>query len=254
MRIKIPNVVYGALRVEVERDMGLSDVFKRGTSLNGNGGLLRPTDAYPTVQAKWDKFFEQKWVELGTGAYWDWVGVAVPQPVPQPNPQPSIPGFVDRLSELQDPPEKQYPTKPNDLKETNPKDYAGSSKVMFSCLPWRVLHRVALALTEGMFKYGRHNYRGCGVRASVYFDAVVARHISDWWEGVDIDPDSGLHHLDKAIAGLMVVRDSMLCGNFIDDRPPAQPIDFNELNAKHCALREQHKDKNPRHYTIQDEV
>lgn len=143
---------------------------------------------------------------------------------------------------------------PPDQKESNPKDFAGLRKIMLSVLPWRVLHWVALALSEGMWKYGRHNYRNCGVRASVYFDAVVARHLSDWWEGTDIDPDSGLHHVDKAIAGLLVMRDSMLCGNFIDDRPPAQPIDFEELNAHHLRLQAMHTDKNPKHYTIQDNI
>ena len=146
------------------------------------------------------------------------------------------------------------PGRPSATKESNPKDFAGLRKIMFSVLPWRVLHWVALALSEGMWKYGRHNYRKCGVRASVYFDAVVARHLSDWWEGTDIDPDSGLHHVDKAIAGLLVMRDSMLCGNFIDDRPPAQPIDFAELNAHHLRLQVMHADKNPKHYTIQDNI
>lgn len=137
-----------------------------------------------------------------------------------------------------------------DRKDTNPKDAIGIRKIAFSVLPWRVLHRVALAMMEGAAKYGRHNYRKSGVRASVYFDAVVARHLSDWWEGTDIDPDSGLHHVDKAIAGLMVMRDSMLSGNFVDDRPPSCPIDFEEMNALAAGLLDKHSDKHPTHYTI----
>lgn len=137
-----------------------------------------------------------------------------------------------------------------DRKDTNPKDAIGIRKIAFSVLPWRVLHRVALAMMEGAAKYGRHNYRVSGVRASVYFDAVVARHLSDWWEGTDIDPDSGLHHVDKAIAGLMVMRDSMLSGNFVDDRPPACPIDFEALNLQAAGLLDRHADKHPTHYTI----
>ena len=88
-------------------------------------------------------------------------------------------------------------------KQTNPKDAVGIRKILFSVLPMRVLWRVALAMLEGALKYGRHNYRIAGVRASVYFDAVVARHLTLWWEGEDIDPDSGLSHVDKAIAGLI---------------------------------------------------
>lgn len=144
------------------------------------------------------------------------------------------------------------PNRIPDQKATNPKDAIGIRKLAFSVLPWRVLCRVALAMMEGAAKYGRHNYRVAGVRASVYFDAVVGRHLTDWWEGTDIDPDSGLHHVDKAIAGLMVMRDSMLQGNFTDDRPPRGDVDMAELNTLAAAILDQHKDKNPKHCTIED--
>ena len=139
-------------------------------------------------------------------------------------------------------------------KPTNPKDAIGVRKMPFSVLPWRVLCGVALAMLEGACKYGRHNYRAAGARASVYFDAVVARHLTDWWEGVDIDPDSGLHHIDKAIAGLMVLRDSMLEGNFVDDRPPRGSVDIGALNTRAAEIIDHHADKSPHHWTIGDEV
>jgi hypothetical protein len=139
-------------------------------------------------------------------------------------------------------------------KPTNPKDVVGIRKVAFSALPWRVLYRVALGMMEGALKYGRHNYRASGVRASVYFDATVGRHIGPWWEGEDIDPESGEHHIDKAIASLLVMRDSMLQGNFEDDRPPPGHIDLPELNARASALIDKHADKNPHHFTIKDSV
>lgn len=142
----------------------------------------------------------------------------------------------------------------SEFKATNPKDAVGIRKMAFSVLPWRVLCRVALAMMEGAAKYGRHNYRVSGVRASVYFDAVVGRHLTDWWEGTDIDPDSGLHHVDKAISGLMVMRDSMLQGNFVDDRPPSGEVDMAELNALAAKILDQHADKSPKHYTIEDDA
>lgn len=120
-------------------------------------------------------------------------------------------------------------------KPTNPKDAIGSTKTPFSTLSMRVIAEVGVAMLEGACKYGRHNYREAGVRASVYFDAVTARHLSAWWEGEDIDPDSGLSHVTKAISALVVLRDSMLAGNWIDDRPPkAEPgwlVALNELAA-----------------------
>lgn len=136
----------------------------------------------------------------------------------------------------------------------NPKDAVGSKKLSFAVLPWRVLHHVALAMLEGALKYGRHNYRAAGVRGSVYFDAVVGRHLSQWWEGEDIDADSGKHHIDKAIAGLMVMRDSMLQGNFVDDRPPRGKLNMPELNAEAAALIDRYGSVQPRHYTIADEL
>lgn len=107
-----------------------------------------------------------------------------------------------------------------DTKDTNPKDAVGVRKAPISTMPLRVLAGVGLALLEGARKYGRHNYRVAGARASVYLDAVIMGHLATWWEGEDIDPDSGLNHIDKAIAGLFVLRDSMLAGNWTDDRPP----------------------------------
>lgn len=105
------------------------------------------------------------------------------------------------------------------IKDSNPKDAVGIKKVPFSTVPARVMAEVGLALLEGARKYGRHNYRAIGVRASVYYDASL-RHLGAWWEGEDIDPDSGLSHITKAIAGLVVLKDSMEMGNWVDDRPP----------------------------------
>lgn len=106
-------------------------------------------------------------------------------------------------------------------KDSNPKEAFGSRKAGLSCISRQVMYEVGLAMLEGALKYGRHNYRVAGVRASTYYDAC-GRHMDAWWEGQDIDPDSGaqLHHVTKAIAGLTVVRDSMLAGNWTDDRPP----------------------------------
>lgn len=104
-------------------------------------------------------------------------------------------------------------------KETNPKDLLGIKKVPFSVISAPVLAELGLAMFEGARKYGRHNYRIAGVRGSVYYDACL-RHLMAWWEGEDIDSDSELNHITKAIACLVVLRDGMLLGNWVDDRPP----------------------------------
>lgn len=104
-------------------------------------------------------------------------------------------------------------------KPTNPKDMIGASKPPQAVVSQTVLMELGVAMLEGTCKYGRHNYRVAGVRASIYYDAA-RRHLDYWWEGEDIDPDSELSHVTKAIASLVVLRDSMLMDKFTDDRPP----------------------------------
>ena len=108
-------------------------------------------------------------------------------------------------------------------KPTNPKDAVGIRKPPASTLPQNVMAEVGVAMLEGALKYGRHNYRALGVRASVYYDATC-RHIDSWWEGEDIDPDSRLSHITKAITSLVVLRDAMMNGKMNDDRPPKRDV------------------------------
>ena len=106
-----------------------------------------------------------------------------------------------------------------DIKDTNPKDAVGTKKIPYNLIPANVLGEVALAFLEGARKYGAYNWRIAGVRASVYIDALD-RHLKAWVNGEDIDADSGLSHIVKAIACLVILRDSMSIGNMVDDRPP----------------------------------
>lgn len=136
-------------------------------------------------------------------------------------------------------------------KQTNPKDLIGARKAKFSVIPAGVLFDVGNAMTEGMVKYGRHNYRHAGIRASVYYDAAMG-HQADWWEGQDIDPESGLSHITKAIASLVVLRDAMLQGMMTDDRPPRSKVFKPDFSPTTAEIIDRHKDKNPRHFTIAD--
>jgi hypothetical protein len=110
-------------------------------------------------------------------------------------------------------------------KMSNPKDAVGIRKWrQFAAVPMTVIAEVGVALLEGARKYGRHNYRVAGVRASVYVDAAFG-HIVQWWEGEDIDSDSKLSHITKAIASLVVLRDAMIQDKLNDDRPPKAKLD-----------------------------
>lgn len=113
----------------------------------------------------------------------------------------------------------------------NPKEIAGKVKNSHSCVSQSVMAELGIAMMEGARKYGRHNYRVTDIVASTYYDAT-RRHLDAWWEGEDIDPDSGLHHIVKAIASLVVCRDGMIQKKLCDDRPPKTPPEFNEHIAK----------------------
>jgi len=127
------------------------------------------------------------------------------------------------------------------IKDTNPKDAVGVRKAPISTVSNGVMLELGLAMLEGARKYGRHNYRIKGVRASVYHDAAF-RHLTAWWDfGQDIDPDSGLNHIIKAIASLMVLRDAMMVKKWVDDRPPSLPIELlAEFNKKAAAIVDKH--------------
>jgi hypothetical protein len=73
-------------------------------------------------------------------------------------------------------------------------------------------------------KYGRHNYRVIGVRASIYYDAAL-RHLMQWWEGENVDTESGVEHLAHAMACMVILLDAESLGKLNDDRPPeSHPI------------------------------
>lgn len=141
-----------------------------------------------------------------------------------------------------------------EIKDTNPKDACGIKKVPFSTISMPVMAEIGIAMLEGALKYGRHNYRVIGVRASVYFDALM-RHMGAWWEGEDTDPDSGLSHVTKAIATLVVLRDAMIRNKLCDDRPPkCYPGWINALNTRAADLVEKFPNPKPAHLATDPEA
>jgi hypothetical protein len=139
-------------------------------------------------------------------------------------------------------------TKTADEKLTNPKDMVGVRKAPMSTVPANVLAEIGVAMLEGSVKYGRHNYRAAGVRASVYYDALM-RHLMSWWEGEDMDPDSGMNHITKALSCLVVLRDAQMQQMYTDDRPPKSKDFYEELHQKTAIILDKYSDRNPKHYT-----
>lgn len=75
-------------------------------------------------------------------------------------------------------------------------------------------------------------------------------------EGPGHRPGLRKHHLAKTIAALMVLPDSMLQGNWVDDRPPRglADEDMDKLNAEASAPINRYGDRNPCPYTIQHQL
>ena len=142
----------------------------------------------------------------------------------------------------------------DNLKNTNPKDLIGSDKIPLHLFPDTAIVYGALAFLDGALKYGRANWRVAGVRASIYYDATK-RHLGKWFEGENIDEDSGLPHLAHAIACIAILIDAVEANKLKDDR--MYPGGFIQLLKKMTPevkrLKEKHKVKNPKHWTIEDQ-
>jgi hypothetical protein len=101
---------------------------------------------------------------------------------------------------------------------TNPKDLIGRARVQMTCFPPIATIHGAHAMMDGVRKYGPYNWRDKKVSARVYLDAAK-RHLDRYFEGENVDPESGAHPLGHAMACLAIILDAMETGNLIDDRP-----------------------------------
>jgi hypothetical protein len=138
------------------------------------------------------------------------------------------------------------------MKPTNPKDAIGSSKLPLHLWPTTATILGTTALLNGALKYGRANWRGVGVRASIYFDACQ-RHLTAWFEGEEAD-EEGVPHLASALACLAIIVDAKYAGRLNDDRQVAggHLEALAEMTQHVERLKKLHKGKNPKHWTIED--
>lgn len=144
-------------------------------------------------------------------------------------------------------------TPAEDAKDTNPKDIVGSGKVPLELFPDTAHVAGAMAFLEGAVKYGRYNWRVAGVRASIY-RAALDRHMKSWWNGKDIDPDSNLPHLWKALACIAILIDASEAGKMVDDRPPSVDVEHMMMELQDVVeeIKDRYSDRNPYQYTIED--
>ena len=105
--------------------------------------------------------------------------------------------------------------------DDNPKTIYGEAKFRISDTPVNSIRLLGLVHNNGAKKYGTLNWRDHTVSASVYYNAAW-RHIAAWYEGEDLDPESGLPHLAHVMACMSIILDADKFGKLNDDRPTTQ--------------------------------
>lgn len=109
---------------------------------------------------------------------------------------------------------------PSDLRlvqDANPKTAFGIKKPSMHLIPGTALMVLAKVMALGAKKYTAFNWRESPVSASVYVSAAM-RHIYQWFDGEDVDSESGASHLGHAMACMAILIDAYVNGTLIDDR------------------------------------
>lgn len=102
--------------------------------------------------------------------------------------------------------------------ETNPKFKAGASKWPTSSIPPEAIRELGHVMALGAEKYGAFNWRKTGVDAETYFDAAH-RHLLEWWDGRDKDPESLAHVCAHVMACMAIIIDAQSLDMLEDNRP-----------------------------------
>ena len=120
----------------------------------------------------------------------------------------------------------------------NPKDRLGVLKPSLHLIPPAAEIFESKVMELGARKYGAFNWRSCKVKASIYI-AAARRHLLQWFDGQDDDPESGVSHLAHARACLGILLDARATGNLVDDRPVAGASDILILQLTTAAQEQQ---------------
>lgn len=95
----------------------------------------------------------------------------------------------------------------------------GRKPQRYELIPWNAVGAIAEVYAFGAQKYDDHNWRK-GYDWSLSFGALL-RHLTAFWEGEDLDPESGLPHLAHAGFHVLSLLTFMRERPELDDRPHA---------------------------------
>lgn len=89
-------------------------------------------------------------------------------------------------------------------------------KPRIGLVPLRAMWEIGKVMTDGAKKYSEFNWKG-GLKYSRLYDAAL-RHIIQFIEGEDVDPESGLHHLGHAACCITMLLEMTMDRPDLDDR------------------------------------
>jgi hypothetical protein len=117
-------------------------------------------------------------------------------------------------------------------KSVDPKKLAGAKKLDLSTVPLSTLVLLANPMGNGAGKYGKYNWLEGDKKLDMmtYINANL-RHMILFMAGQDVASDSGVHHLDHAMASLAVLRDAMLANKVNDNRITYDKETLNRLES-----------------------
>lgn len=95
-------------------------------------------------------------------------------------------------------------------------DKFDAKKADLSLIPAVAEEAVARAMMYGEKKYGRYNY--CKGHEASQLIAAAKRHLSNWMEGEENDPESGVSHLGHAMANCLMILHQQQLGTLRDNR------------------------------------
>lgn len=95
-------------------------------------------------------------------------------------------------------------------------DKFDSNKPDLSLIPRIAEETLARVMQYGEKKYGRYNYTK-GIEASRMV-AAAKRHLSAWFDGEDLDKESGVSHLGHVMACCLIILRQEELGTLVDNR------------------------------------
>jgi len=138
-----------------------------------------------------------------------WQGV-LPPSCPEHNPPPA--GMTTRTTSTFE----MYEDNPERQRQVTGGVKDNASKPRMDLIPAKPLFGVGRVLAFGARKYKPNNWR-LGLRYSDTF-ASAQRHLLAFMDGEDLDPETGLPHVDQALCQIMFLSEYFHSETGIDDR------------------------------------